>query len=289
MRRTVLTLAVAATIGLYACAGYVFKAEYESEPDSRAIVYTSFHAMYSFTKSIAGDAVRVKTLLPPGASAHHWEPSAQDMMRLTQAVAFIYHGSGMEHFTDNLRASLEGQLIFIEASYYVEARLAQPDPHLWLNPLYALNIKETIKQALVKIDPNNGEVFKNNFYDVARRLKELDNAYREAVSNFTRRDIVVSHRAFGHLSYAYGLNQVAIEGLQVRTDPSPSRMVDIITFVSQNDVTTIFYDKDSALAKAVANATGARAVMLDTFEGVTREDYFTVMWRNLDALIEALS
>ena len=254
----------------------------------RPIVYASFHAMYDFTKTIAGEAIQVELLLPAGASAHHWEPSARDMARLSDADAFIFHGAGMEHFTDALQGSLGNQLIFVEASAAVEPGLAGADPHLWLNPLYALRMKETIKEALIDIYEDGAYVFRENFNEASYRLMELDAAFRQAADDFVRRDIVVSHGAFGHLSHAYGLNQVTIEGLQVRIDPSPARMVDVIGFVRENGVTTIFYDKDPAIAQTVADATGVSVVMLDTFEGVTYDDYFTVMWRNLGVLVEAL-
>ena len=305
--KTVIFIAVIfIAVILVACASYCtdYCASYTGERESseeRLIIYTSFHAMYDFTRTIAGDVFAVYTLIPPGASAHHWEPSAQDMVRLASASAFIYHGAGMEHFTDALRAGLGGssgldgpneKLVFIEASKDVVPSLPQyerADPHFWLNPMYAKQIKQTITEALIEIDPCNIEVFNANFEESKKRLLELDKAFEEAARTFARRDIVVSHGAFGHLSYAYGLNQVIIEGLQVRTDPSPARMVDIITFVRNNDVTTIFYDKDPALANAVAGATGVQAVMLDTFEGVSDYDYFTVMWSNLEVLIYALS
>ena len=253
----------------------------------KPIVYTSFHAMYDFTRAIAGDLVKVSLLLPAGSSAHHWEPSVQDIVRLTSAEAFIYHGAGMEHFVDTLKASLE-DLVFIEASADVDAGLGRGDPHLWLNPLYVLRMKETIKHALINIDPLNAAVFEANFNDSARRLKELDEDFRTAVANFSRRDIVVSHGAFGHLSYAYGLNQVPIEGIMVLADPSPARMADIVTFIKENNVTTIFYDKNPSLAEIIASSTGTKTAMLDTFEGITTYDYFTVMRQNLDVLYKAL-
>ena len=261
----------------------------EEASEDKPIIFTSFHAMHDFTRTIAGDALTVEVLLPLGASAHHWEPSAQDMVRLTEAAAFIYHGAGMEHFTDSLRASLDGELIFIEASAHVEPSLTHADPHLWLNPLYAIRIKETIKDALIEIYPDSADIFESNFQAVSQQLLALDEAFKEAAADFIRRDIVVSHAAFGHLSHTYGLNQVPIEGGHSHTDPSPSHMAEIITFVNENGVTTIFYDKDPSLAEAVARETNTRTVMLDTFEGINDNDYFTVMRRNLEVLIEALS
>ena len=253
----------------------------------RPIIYTSFHAMYDFTKTIAGDTAEIALLLPQGASAHHWEPSAQDMLQLSQASAFIYHGAGMEHFVHTLKSSLDGQLVFVEASRYVEPALQAADPHLWLNPMYAMQMKETIKHALTNIDPDNAHVFNENFQNASERLLELYDAFHTATSNFIRRDIVVSHGAFGHLSHAFGLNQIPIDGLH-HTDPSPARLADIINFIQENGVTTVFYDKSPILAHTIAEETGVNVVMLDTFEGITNDDYFTTMWRNLDVLAEAL-
>jgi len=266
---------------LTSCGNIVHGAEEEK------FVYTSFHAMYDFTNTIAGDAIDVRLLLPQGASAHHWEPSTRDMAALARAEAFIYHGAGMEHFVESLKASLEDELIFIEASANVEVVYNYLDPHLWLNPIYARSMKETIKEALIAIDPVNTRVFEENFNEAANNLHELALAYRGAAALFVRHDVVVSHGAFGHLSHFLGLNQVAIEGHT--SDPSLFRMSEIISFMQKNGVTTIFYDKDPALAQAIAAETGAAAVMLDTFEGITADDYFTVMWRNLEALISALT
>ncbi|MCL2399351.1 MAG: zinc ABC transporter substrate-binding protein [Defluviitaleaceae bacterium] len=283
-----LFMALTIFIGLAACVHNVENEQISQNDYDRLTVYTSFHAMYDFTRAIAGDSLNVAILLPPGSGAHHWEPSVQDIVRLAGAEAFIYHGAGMEHFVDTLKASLGRELLFIEASADVEAKKSQSDPHLWLNPMYVLQMKETIKYALIEIDPLNSIVFEENFNNSARRLQELDDAFRAASANFSRRDIVVSHGAFGHLSYAYNLNQVAIEGIMVHTDPSPARIVEIINFVKDNGVTTIFFDKDPSLAEAIAANTGTKIAMLDTFEGITTDDYFSVMWRNLDVLKEAL-
>ncbi|MCL2015007.1 MAG: zinc ABC transporter substrate-binding protein [Defluviitaleaceae bacterium] len=253
------------------------------------VIYTSFHAIHNFTQLVVQDILPVRVLITPGVEAHLWEPTAQDMVNIHYAAVFIYHGFGMEHFVDSIRASVGGSVPFIEASANVTPALQDADPHLWLNPLYALTITETIKNALVQLFPEHSAAFEQNFEVAAENFLALDLAYQAAAADFVRRDIVVSHGAFAHLAYAYNLNQVAIEGLDDHADPSPARMAEIIDFVQANNVTTIFYDEDDTLATAVANATGASVAMLNTFEGLTAGDYFTVMYQNLQALVLALS
>ncbi|MCL1987301.1 MAG: zinc ABC transporter substrate-binding protein [Firmicutes bacterium] len=252
-----------------------------------ATIYTSFHAMHNLTTLVVQDILPVEVLLSPGVEAHLWEPSAQDMVNLANSAVFIYHGFGMEHFVDSIRANTD--IPFIEAAANVTPALQDADPHLWLNPLYALTITETIKNALVELFPQYSASFESNFQNAAEQFLALDSAYRAAVDNFTRHDIVVSHGAFAHLAQAYGLNQIAIEGLDDHADPSPARMAEIITFVQENNVTTIFYNEDSTLATAVAAATSTNIALLNTFEGLTEGDYFTVMHENLSALTLALS
>ncbi|MCL1999097.1 MAG: zinc ABC transporter substrate-binding protein [Turicibacter sp.] len=269
--------------------GVIFSSCNFAEDGDTPTVYTSFYAMYDFTRTIAGDIVDVVLLLPPGADTHHFEPSAQDMVNISNSALFIYHGFGMEHYIDSIRNAITSDTVFIEASAGVEPALQDFDPHLWLNPMYALRMKENITVALIGAFPNYAETFHENLIVATERILDLQEAHRLASANFVRRTIVVSHGAFGHLSHFLGITQVSITGVGAHTEPSPARMAELIDFVLENGITTIFYDKDSTLAEVIAAETGANVAMLDTFEGLTDGDYFTIMQRNLDALIEALS
>lgn len=71
---------------------------------------------------------------------------------------------------------------------------------------------------------SNKDYYEKNYTDNSTQLDQLDREYKEATAQFSKKDIVVAHQAFGYLCSAYGLNQVAIEGLAADSEPLPARM-----------------------------------------------------------------
>ena len=77
----------------------------ESAETGLEIVTTVFPA-YDFARQIAGERAQVTLLVPPGAEAHSFEPTAQDMIRVQNAALFVYNGGESEAWVEEL---LEGQ------------------------------------------------------------------------------------------------------------------------------------------------------------------------------------
>ena len=170
------------------------------------------------------------------------------------------------------------------------------DPHVWLDPENAKIEMEAIKDALCAADPDNSTVFQSNYEKYAAELDALDKEYSDTLSPLPNRTIVVAHEAFGYLCDAYGLTQVGIEGLSPDSEPDPGRMAEVIDFVREHSISTIFFEElvSPKVAEAIASETGAQAKMLSPLEGLSDEqaaagaDYFSVMHDNLAALMEAL-
>ena len=70
-----------------------------AENSGKPKVYTSFYAMYDFTKTIGGDDIDLTNIVPTGTEPHDFEPTASDMAKLSEADIFIYNGVGMESWT----------------------------------------------------------------------------------------------------------------------------------------------------------------------------------------------
>lgn len=96
-------------------------AETPAEPSSAASegslrVMASFYPMYDFAQKIGGDKVTVTNMVPAGTEPHDWEPSPSDIVALEQADVFVYSGAGMEHWVEDVLASLDNQsLVTVEA------------------------------------------------------------------------------------------------------------------------------------------------------------------------------
>ena len=282
--------------------------------DGRLRVLTSFYPMYDFACKIGGDCIDVTNMVPSGTEPHDWEPSTNDLKNLEKADVFIYNGADMEPWADDLLVSRSDTLHVVEASENVELRTTDGehehahehegadhhhgdfDPHVWLDPENAKIEMEAIRDALCAADPENSTVFQSNYEKYAAELDALDAEFREKLAPLPNRTIVVAHEAFGYLCDAYGLTQVGIEGLSPDSEPDPGRMAEVIDFVRDHSISTIFFEElvSPKVAEAIASETGAQAKMLSPLEGLSDEqaaagaDYFSVMHDNLAALMEAL-
>ncbi len=71
-------------------------------------IQTSFYPIYEFTKQVAGDLATVELLVPGGVEPHDWEPSPQDIRKLTESDLLIVNGAGMESWLEQVEASASG-------------------------------------------------------------------------------------------------------------------------------------------------------------------------------------
>lgn len=247
--------------------------------DGRLRVLTSFYPMYDFACKIGGDCIDVTNMVPSGTEPHDWEPSTNDLKNLEKADVFIYNGADMEPWADDLLVSRSDTLRVVEASENVELRTTDGehehahehedadhhhgdfDPHVWLDPENAKIEMEAIRDALCAADPENSTVFQSNYEKYAAELDALDAEFREKLAPLPNRTIVVAHEAFGYLCDAYGLTQVGIEGLSPDSEPDPGRMAEVIDFVREHSISTIFFEElvSPKVAEAIASETGAQA------------------------------
>ncbi len=272
--------------------------------------------MYDFASEIGGDRVEIKNLVPNGAEPHDWEPSVGAMVSLEKADIFIYNGLGMEDFADKVKASVEGKLVFVEASEGCEILygyeddhhhdddeeeehghdVSDADPHVWLNPYNALKEAENICGAFCLCDPENEDYYRENLRTFEEKIEDLDRAYREGLSDLKSRDIIVSHGAYGYICEAYGLNQSAVEGMSGNSDPSPRKVREIYDYIRENNIDCIFYESltGSRTAAAISEDLGIDLYPITAYEGLTAEqeraglDYFDVMYNNLESFKEGL-
>jgi len=75
--------------------------------ESTLQIHTTVYPLQYFTEQIAGDAVEVETILPPGTDPHTYEPTTKEMVNMAEADAFIYNGAGLEGYAQKISDSLK--------------------------------------------------------------------------------------------------------------------------------------------------------------------------------------
>ncbi|WP_025026607.1 metal ABC transporter solute-binding protein, Zn/Mn family [Caldalkalibacillus mannanilyticus] len=170
------------------------------------------------------------------------------------------------------------------------------DPHVWLDPLLAKEQAEAIKNAIVELNPENKEYYENNFSELALQFDLLHSKYEDVSQNISIKDMVVSHAAFGYLAQRYGINQIAIAGLDPTNEPSAKQLKEIVEYMKKHQLQYVMFENlvTPKVAEVVRTEVGAEALILHNLEGLTKEeqsqgkDYFSIMEENLESLKLAL-
>lgn len=273
-------------------------------PDHKIIVLTTIYPLYDFTRNVGKDRVEVNNLTPPGAEPHEWEPSPKDLAGLQKADVFIYCGAGMESWTGKaLNAAGTPGLTVVDASRDIELISGQEnthnavtDPHIWVDPLNAIKMVDSITAGLSRADPANKEFYAANAEEYKKKLEDLDGEYKSGLAGAKLREFVTSHAAFDYLARRYGLVQVPVRGLSPEVEPTPARMAEVIRLVKEKNIHYIFFESlvSPKISQVIASESGAETLILNPAAGLTTDelqagkDYLTIMRENLANLQKAL-
>ncbi len=263
-------------------------------------VVASFYPLQWTAQRVAGAKADVVSLTKPGAEPHDLELAPQDVASLADADLVVYlkgfqpavddavAQEGDDHAFDVSRdADLDLTYTPIEGGRQESSPTGARDPHFWLDPVRLAAVGDAVAARLGRLRPENAAQYETNAAALRVELEALDAEYTAGLADCANMNLVTSHNSFGYLARRYGLTQVGITGLTPEDEPNPQDLADVTTFVEENDVRTIYYETlvSPAVARTVADETGARTAVLDPVEGLTDEsagaDYLAVMRANL--------
>lgn len=325
-------LNIVASLALFTAACGDTNTTTETNHSDALTVYTTVYPLTYFTERIGGENVQVKSIYPAGSNEHTFDPTQKDMMSLADADLFFYIGLGLEGFVDNAKKTLanEDVTLIATADAVTDEDLAvsevheddhttedekseeehaeneeghddhdhgEIDPHLWISPQLSVHLATSIKDSLIKKDPNNEETYTKNYDSLVNDLKQLDTGFKEMAGASSNKTFFVSHAAFGYLAGAYGLEQVAVAGLNSQDEPSQKELTEIVKLAKSMNIEMILFEQNvsSNLTKVIQNEIGAEALTMHNLGVLTPQDiennenYFTLMEKNLDTLSQALN
>lgn len=265
-------------------------------------VVAAFYPLEFVADRIGGEHASVTSLASPGVEPHDLELSPSQVADLASADLVIYL-SGFQPAVDEAVEATAGAAKFDLAAAVplIGAAAGQPaagdhpdqDPHVWLDPVRMAGFATELAAEFGARDPDHAAEYTANAEALGADLAALDREYTDGLADCQRREIVVSHAAFGYLADRYDLTQVAITGLSPEAEPSPQRLAEVIGEAERTGATTIFFEVlvSPEVAQVIADQVGADTAVLDPIEGLaggSDEDYFSLMRNNLAALRAAL-
>ncbi|XPP26924.1 MAG: metal ABC transporter substrate-binding protein [Leucobacter sp.] len=96
-----------------------------SDTDGQLRVVATTTQLADFAAQIGGEDIELTGLLPSGGSAHHFDPTAADLLALGQADVLIVNGAGLETFIDSAVEASGFAGTIIDASTGIDLDLAR--------------------------------------------------------------------------------------------------------------------------------------------------------------------
>lgn len=261
----------------------------EDSGEGTLSVFVNIPPQAWMVEQIAGDAVEVEVILPPGSEPHVFSPTPKQIMRLGKAD-FYFHGAlPFEQRIAGRIKSAQAVVKVVDITQGVHwreigeqhenshdhahnndhqnedspAHGEGKDPHVWLSVHEIKVMAENIKQAFIEADPKRKEFYRDNYHDLIGEVEDVHTDLKRMLAPYEGRTFYVFHPAFGYFARDYGLRQEAVE-IGGRS-PTPRQLRELITQAKEEEVRVIFVQPqfDSSSAEVVAEAIGGVAVPLD--------------------------
>lgn len=305
------------------CTGFASAAE-----NGKISVVTTIFPEYDWVRAVAGEtgAADITLLLDSGVDLHSYQPTADDIIRISTCDLFIYVGGESDKWVeDALKEATNPDMIVIdlletlgdavkeeelvegmegeeeEEAEEEEEEGPEYDEHVWLSLKNASVIVRTIADALGQLDPAHADAFAANAADYTDELDALDAEYRAAVDSAAIRTILFGDRfPFRYMTDDYGLNYyAAFVGCSAESEASFETIAFLAGKVDELGLSVVLTLENAGhrIAETVVSAAvkdDVRILSMDSLQSTTARDvengatYLSAMEKNLEVLKEAL-
>lgn len=248
----------------------------------KEVILVSIAPYKYFVHKIVGDRFDIETIVPPGVSAHSYEPTPKETSKLQNAAIWFQIG---EMFEKKISSTLQQKnphltlfdlrktvtLIPLDHDTHFVGHHCKHcshdalDTHIWLSPRLAIEQVKAMTEALAKRFPQFAGVFHENGEMFQDQLRQLDAEVRATLEPIHRRVILVSHPAFGYFCREYDCEQISVE--YEGKDPLPKYLESILKKVKSEHIEVVFLlpQYNNKGAQLIANQLQVPAVMIDPY------------------------
>lgn len=299
-----------------------------NENNTKLSVVTTIFPEYDWVRQILGENqanVDLTMLLDKGVDLHSYQPSADDMVKISKCDLFVYVGGESDAWVDDALKSAQNKNMkvinlldvlgnSVKEEEQVEGMQAEEekeegeeegpeyDEHVWLSLKNAKTLCASIADALCEIDSKNADVYKKNLNEYTKNLDALDKEYQQAVNGAKYDTLVFGDRfPFRYMVDDYSLKYyAAFVGCSAETEASFQTIKFLANKVDELGVTTVLTIENPKhkIAQTVVENTkekNQKILALNSMQSVTSDDvkngetYLNVMQSNLDVLKQALN
>lgn len=264
--------------------------------------------------NIAGDKVKLTSLLGPGIDPHSYVATEGDLRTFQNADLILYNGLLLEAQMTRVLEQIgqTGKIMVIAVgdqldtaqllNWEPEAGLPY-DPHIWNDVRLWMRVVELTRDTLKAQDPANASIYDANASSYIAQLEELHSYTHTQIQRIPqeRRVLVTAHDAFNYYGRAYGLEVEAIQGISTQSEASAADIQALANLVIERKVPAIFVESTisprtvEAVQAAVRAAGQELSIGGQLFSdamgaaGTPESSYIGMMRHNVDTIVSSLA
>jgi ABC-type Zn uptake system ZnuABC Zn-binding protein ZnuA len=278
-----------------------------SPPEPLNIVVT-IPVLKDLAEQVGGPHVRVTSLLKGYENEHTYSPKPSDLIAVRKARLLFEVGLGLEVWVANLvRTAGSPSLTIITTSKGIGlirdeqghdgdhsdvGKQIQGNPHVWMDPANAITMMRHITEALIQVDPDHAQDFRQNQATYLKRLDQLRAELIERVRKLSDKRFIAHHPAWPYFARRFGFQIVGTIQTQSGSEPSAVQIQTLIATIRTQRIKAVVSEiqLSQKLPELLAKETGARIVVLTTLPGglPRTETYLDMLRYNVLQLTNAL-
>lgn len=284
----------------------------QSVPEKHLNIVTTIFPEYDWVREILGDNAEnadLTMLLDNGVDLHSYQPTAQDILKISTCDLFIYVGGESDGWvSDALQEAANKDMKVIDLldvlddavkeeeivegmeageehgdgedeEHEEEEEGPEYDEHVWLSLRNAKVLCEAITNALTEIDPDHAADYRSNLTSYSEKLDALDAAFQSAVDSASRKTLLFGDRfPFRYLVDDYGLSYyAAFAGCSAETEASFRTITFLADKVDEFNLTSVLTieSSDQKIAQTIIQNTKEKnqnILTLNSMQSVTSND-----------------
>ena len=295
-------------------------------------IVTTIFPIYDWVKNIAGDNLNdmdLTMLLDNGVDQHSYQPTVDDIIKISSCDVFIYVGGESDKWVDDaLSQAVNKEMAVIdlldilgdsvkeeelvegmEAEHEEDAEEGESeeeeteyDEHVWLSLRNASVLVDKIAGVIAGKDSVNADAYLANAADYVRELNAVDADFKEKSAGFSLKTLVFADRfPFRYFCDDYDIDYyAAFAGCSAETEASFETVAFLAAKVDELGLKSVLMidGGDGRIAQTVvktAENEDVRILSVNSMQSVTANDvadgatYLSIMKTNLDTFAQALA
>ncbi len=278
--------------------------------DKFRVVVTIFPP-YDWVAEILGDRiedVELTLLLDNGADLHSYQPTADDMIKVSTCDLFVYVGGTSDGWVkDALKEAVNPEMRVVNLMEALGDRVVEEervegmepeedhdhgeedhdheeegpeyDEHIWLSLKNAAFLTRRLSDEIQAMDPENAGTYKKNTEAYLAKLDALDASYADMVAGAEKDTLLFGDRfPFRYLAEDYGLNYyAAFVGCSAETEASFETVIFLANKLEELELPAVLAieSSDGRLPRTIlenAKSSHAQVMVLNSLQSVTAKD-----------------